>query len=79
MKIHPHPPLIPPLPQPPKPPTPVAVAVKTEELIETAQQQRARLKKLFGARKNKAEPEDDRGSQGNEAGTSSNRILDVLA
>lgn len=79
MKIHPRPPLPPPLPQPPKLPTPVAVAVKTEELIETAQQHRARLKKLSGARKNKTEPEDDRGSQEAEADASSNRILDVLA
>jgi hypothetical protein len=79
MKIHPHPPFPPSAPQPPKLPTPVAVAVKTEELIETAQQQRARLKKLSGARKNKAEPEDDRGSQEGEAGISPNHILDVLA
>ena len=79
MKIHPRPPLPLPLPQPPKLPTPIAVAIKTEELIETAQQQRARLKRLSGARKSKFGPEDDRDSQENEAGTSSNRILDVLA
>ncbi|HTT46817.1 MAG TPA: hypothetical protein VMG39_02330 [Pseudolabrys sp.] len=77
MKIHPHPPLPPPLPQlQPKPPTPFAVALKTEELLETAQQQRVRLRKLFGARKD--QPGSDEAGE-EDAGASSNRHLDFLA
>lgn len=79
MKIHMRPPLPPPLPPPPpRLPTPVAVALKTEELIETAQQQRTRLKKLFGARRDQPGPDEDADEE--DAGSSSNRHhLDFLA
>jgi len=78
MKIHMRPPLLPPLPQPPpRLPTPFAVALKTEELIETAQQQRVRLKKLFGTRKDQPGSDEDADEQ--DAGSSSNRHLDFLA
>ena len=54
MKIHMRPPLPPMLPAPPPNPSPTAfqLEMQAEELTKAAQQQKTRLKKLYGGRKN---------------------------
>ena len=81
MKIHMRPPLIfaPPAPPPKAPPTLFQLEVQAEELIATAQQQKDRLKKLYGARKNPTDPDEDADSETHERDRRSNRNLDFIA
>jgi hypothetical protein len=81
MKIHMRPPLLFALPAPPPkaPPTLFQLEVQTEELITTAQQQRDRLKKLHGARKNPGDLNDDGDSETQERDHRSNRNFDFIA
>ncbi len=81
MKIHMRPPL-PPMPPapPPKPlPTMFSLEMQAEELTRTAQQQQTRLKKLFGARKNRRDLDEDTDSEKHESDRRQNRNLDFLA
>jgi hypothetical protein len=81
MKIHMRPPLPPLLPAPPPkpPPTVFQLEMQAEELIKTAQQQKGRLKKLHGARKNPRNLDEDTDSETHERDHRSNRNLDLLA
>jgi hypothetical protein len=81
MKIHIRPPLpaVPPLP-PPKPPlTTFQLEMQAEELTKTAQQQQTRLKKLYGARKDPKDPDEDNDSETHKRDHRSNGNLDFLA
>ena len=68
MKIHMRPPIpfMPPAPSPKAPPTVLQLAMQGEELIKTAQQQRTRLKKLYGAWKNPRDLDEDTDSETDE-------------
>jgi len=81
MKIHMRPPLLfaPPAPPPKAPPTVFQLELQAEELMTTAQQQRDRLKKLYGARKNPADLDEDADSETHERDRRSNRNLDFIA
>jgi hypothetical protein len=81
MKIHMRPPLptVPPTPPPKPPPTAFQLEMQASELIKTAQQQQTRLKKLYGARKNSRDLDEDSDSETHERDHRSNRNLDLLA
>ena len=81
MKIHMRPPLPPLLPAPPPkpPPTVFQLEMQAEELIKTAQQQKARLKKLCGARKNPRDLDENTDSETQERDPRWSRNLDFLA
>jgi hypothetical protein len=81
MKIHMRPPLPPLLPAPPpkSPPTAFQLDMQTEELTKVAQQQKDRLKKLYGGRKNLGDLDEDTDSETQERDHRSNRNLDFLA
>ncbi len=81
MKIHMRPPLPPLLPAPPPKPPPTAfqLNMQAEELTKVAQQQKDRLKKLFGGRKNRGDVDEGADSGTQERDYSSNRNLDFLA
>jgi hypothetical protein len=83
MKIHIRPPLppIPPAPPPKSPPTAIQLKLQAEELIKTAQQQQTRLKKLYGARKNceDFDEDNDADSEKRQRDRRSNRDIDFLA
>jgi len=82
MKIHMRPPLPPMLPPPPPKPASTAfqLAMQTEELVKTAQQQEARRKKLFGARKMPRDMDDETDPDENERNhRSKEKIVDRLA
>jgi len=53
--------------------------MQAEELSKTAQQQRARLKKLHGGRKSPGDLDEDTDSETHERDHRSNRNLDFLA
>jgi hypothetical protein len=75
------PPLLfaPPAPPPKAPPTLFQLEVQAEELMTTAQQQKDRLKKLYGGRKNPADLDEDADSETHERDHRSNRNLDFIA
>jgi ABC-type enterochelin transport system substrate-binding protein len=82
MKIHMRLPFLP-MPSAP-PPTALATAIQlemqAEELTKTAQQQQTRLKKLFGARKNPQDLDEDTDSEKRKHDNRSNRNpVDFLA
>ena len=82
MKIHMRPPL-PPMPPatPPKPPpTAFQLAMQPEELTETAQLHQARLKKLYGAWKDRRDLDEDEDTdfEKRKRDHRSNRNLDFL-
>ena len=81
MKIHMRPPLpfMPPASPLKAPSTAFHLEIKAEELIKTAQQQKGRLKKLHGARKNPRNLDEDTDSETHERDHRSNRNLDLLA
>jgi hypothetical protein len=81
MKIHMRPslPFMPPAPQPKAPPTAFQLAMQGEELIKTAQQQRTRLKKLYGAWKNSRDLDEDTDSETDERDGRPKRNLNFLA
>jgi hypothetical protein len=81
MKVHMRRPLpfMPPAPSLKAPSTAFQLEIKAEELIKTAQQQKARLKKLYGARKNPRDLDEDTDSETQERDPRSNRNLDFLA
>jgi len=81
MKIHWRPPLLPdPLPQPPrKPPTPLEQELQAEEMINAAQTQRARLKKLHGSRRILNDFDDDSDSAEDDSRSPQKQNIDVLA
>lgn len=81
MKIHMRPPLLFALPAPPPkaPPTLFQLEVQAEELITTAQQQRDRLKKLNGPRKNPEDLDEDANSEPHDRDHRSNRNFDFIA
>ena len=70
---------MPPAPSLKAPSTAFQLEIKAEELIKTAQQQKARLKKLYGARKNPRDLDEDTDSETQERDPRSNRNLDFLA
>ena len=72
-------PFMPPAPPLKAPSTAFQLAIKAEELIKTSQQQKARLKKLYGARKNPRDLDEDTDSETQERDPRSNRNLDFLA
>ena len=81
MKIHMR---LPFLPMPPAPPptalaTAIQLEMQAEELTKTAQQQQTRLKKLYDARKNRRDLDDDTDSEKHKRGHRWNRDLDFLA
>lgn len=82
MKIHMRPPIpfLPPAPPPKSAPTAFQLAMQGEELIKTAQQQRTRLKKLYGAWKNPGDLDEDEApdSENCKRNHRSNRKLDFL-
>jgi hypothetical protein len=82
MKIHalPLPPPLPP-PSPPKAaPTDLEVALKGEELIKTAQQQRAQRSKLYRVRRNPRDADENSDPQANEKDHQAPRkAIDFLA
>jgi hypothetical protein len=81
MKIHMRPPLPPLLPAPPPKPPPTAfqLQMQTEELTKAAQQQKDRLKRLYGERRNRRDLDEDTDSETSERDHRSNRNLDFLA
>jgi hypothetical protein len=81
MKIHMRPPLpfMPPASPLKAPSTAFHLEIKAEELIKTAQQQKARLKKLCGARKNPRNLDENTDSETQERDPRSSRNLDFLA
>ncbi len=81
MKIHTRPPLPPLLPPPPPKPPPTAfqLAMQAEELTKAAQQQKDRLKKLFGGRKRPEDTDDNTDSDMHGRDRRSKRNLDFLA
>jgi hypothetical protein len=81
MKIHMRPPL-PAMPLAPPPkllPTTFQLEMRTEELTKAAQQQKARLKKQYGARKTPRDLDKDSDLETDERDHRSNRNLDLLA
>jgi hypothetical protein len=81
MKIHARPPFppMPPTAPPIPPPTAFQLKMQVEELTKTAEEQRARLKKLHGPRKNSQDLNGDTDSETYERDHRSNRNLDFLA
>jgi hypothetical protein len=81
MKIHMRPPIpfMPPASPPKAPPTTFQLAMQGEELIKTAQQQRARLKKLYGAWENPRDLDEDTDSEADERDRRPKRNLNFLA
>jgi hypothetical protein len=81
MKIHMRPPLpyMPPAPPPKAPLTAFQLAMKGEELIKTAQQQRSRLKKLYGAWKKPRDQDEDDDPETDERDRHRKPNLDFLA
>jgi hypothetical protein len=81
MKIHMRPPVLPlpPAPQPKAPPTAFQLAMQGEELIKTAQQQRTRLKKLYGAWKSSEDLDDGTDTEADERDRDPKQNLDFLA
>ena len=81
MKIHMRPPLPPLLPATPSKPPPTAfqLEMQAEELTKAAQQQKDRLKKLYGGRKNPRDFDEDADLETHERDHRSNRDLDFLA
>jgi hypothetical protein len=69
---------MPPAPPLKAPSTAFQLKIQAEELIKTAQQQKARLKKLYGARKNPRDLDEDTDSETQERDPRSNRNLDFL-
>ncbi len=81
MKIHMRPPL-PPMPPapPPKPlPTMFSLEMQAEELTRAAQQQQTRLKKLYGARKNRQDLDEDTDLEKHKRDHRQDKDLDFLA
>lgn len=80
MKIHMRPlSLYMPSPQLPKPlPTVVQLQIRAEELTRTAQRQKARLKRLYGPRKEGQELDDDGDPDERQHRSPSNKNLDFL-
>ena len=79
MKIHMR--VLPPVPlaPPPKPPpTAFQLGLLAEQLSESAQQQKTRLKKLFGERKDRPELDEDADSEEREKDRRPNRKLDII-
>ena len=73
-------PPLPPMPPAPKPPpTAFQLAIQAEEMTQVAQQQQTRLKKLYGARKDRSQSDEDTDSEKDERDRHSNRTLDFLA
>jgi hypothetical protein len=81
MKIHMRPPLPALLPAPPPKPPPAAFQfeMQAEEFNKSAQQQKDRLKKLYGERKTPGDLDDDGGSEMRQRDHRSSRNLDLLA
>ncbi len=81
MKIHMRPPFppMPPAPPPKPPPTALQLEMQAAELTKAAQQQKDRLKKLYGGRKNPRDLDEDANSETHERDHRSNRNLDFLA
>ena len=81
MKIHMRPPLPPLLPAPPPKPLPAVfqLQMQAEELTKAAQQQKDRLKKLYGRRNTPGDSDEDTDSETHERDHRSNRSLDFLA
>jgi hypothetical protein len=81
MKIHMRPPLpaLPPAPPLKPPPTAFQLEMQAEELTKAAQQQQTRLKKLYGARKDPRDLDEDNDSETHKQDHRSNRNLDFLA
>ena len=81
MKIHMQPPLpfMPSAPPPKAPPTAFQLAMQAEELFKTAQQQRTRLKKLYGAWKNPGDLDEDADLETHERDHHANRNVAFLA
>ena len=81
MRVHTHPPL--PLVQlapPPKPaPTAFQLEMQAEELTRTAQQHQTSLKKLYGARKDRPDLDEDTDSEKDNRDRRPSRNLDLLA
>ncbi len=79
MKIHMR--VLPPVPlaPPPKPPpTAFQLGLLAEQRSESAQQQKTRLKKLFGERKDRPELDEDADSEEREKDRRPNRNLDIV-
>jgi hypothetical protein len=70
---------MPPAPPLKAPSTAFQLEIKAEELIKTAQQQKGHLKKLYGARKNPRDLDEDNDSETQERDPRSNWNLDFLA
>jgi hypothetical protein len=81
MKIHMRPPIpfMPPAPLPKAPPTAFQLAMQGEELIKIAQQQRTRLKKLYGAWKNPRDLGEDADPETGERDRRPKQNLNFLA
>jgi hypothetical protein len=83
MRIHMRPPLAytPPAPPPKQPPTAIQLQMQAEQLTETAQLQKARLRKLNGARRNRGDPDEEEGPdrEKRERDRRSDRDIDFLA
>jgi hypothetical protein len=81
MKIHMRPPLPPmPLAPPPKPsPTAFQLEMQAEGLAKAAQQQQARLKKLYDLRKSRRALDDDADPEKGDRENHPNGNLDLLA
>jgi hypothetical protein len=81
MKIHMRPPIpfMPPAPPPKAPPTAFQLAMQSEELNKVAQQQRARLKKLYGAWKSPRNLDQDTDSETDERDRHPKQNLNFLA
>lgn len=81
MKIHMRPPFPPmPLPPPPKPPpSAFQLEMQAEKLTKAAQQQKDRLKKLYGGRKNRRDLDCDADSETRDQDHHPNRNLNFLA
>ena len=73
--------VLPPMPlaPPPKPPpTAFQLGLLAEQLSESAQRQKARLKKLFGEQKDRRDFGEDGNSEKREKERRANRNLDIL-
>jgi hypothetical protein len=81
MKIHMRPPLPPLLSAPPPKPPPTAfqLQMQAEELTKAAQQQKDRLKKLYGRRNTPGDLDEDTDSETHERDHRSNGNLDFRA
>ena len=81
MKIHMRPPLPSLLPAPPPktPPTAFQLDMQASELAKVAQQQKDRLKKLYGRRETPEDLDEETNSETQERNHPSNHNLDLLA